>query len=162
MRPRRIVIVAVVLAFVALGSRPGHTAEWDTLSPGTTTTEKARAQLGEPTRAAALKVEGYDATQWVYEGERAPRGAKTLELEFGLLTESGYHRDVLRMFRLDPNPGVFTRETILYGWGYPSRVGKDGDTPVFYYDEGLVVFFDAEGWIALRMIFTPRQPGAKP
>ncbi len=161
MRPRALVLATLALMLAALVPLTARAAEWDTIAPGTTTTDTARAQLGDPTRTAALKIEGYDASQWVYEGDRAPRGARKLELEFGLLTESGYKRDVLRLFRLDPTPGVFTRETILLGWGFPTRVGKDGDTPVFYYDEGLVVFFDKDGWIAQRMIFTPHQPQAK-
>ena len=46
------------------------------------------------------------------------------------------------------------------GWGIPNRVGKDGQTPVFYYESGLLVLFDKDGWMAMSMVFTPPQPTA--
>ena len=57
-----------------------------------------------------------------------------------------------------PNPNVFNRDTILAGWGSPTKLGKDNDAEVFFYQEGLIVKFDPEGWLAVDMVFTPHQP----
>lgn len=138
-----------------------HGAEWGTLVPGQSTIESVRAAYGEPTRRNSVKVEGYDTIEWVYEGERAPRGVRRLSVEFGLLMEGGYRPELVRLFRLEPMPGIFTQRAVLLGWGPPTRVGKDGETPVFFYQDGLIVLFDKQGWIAERMIFTPPQPAQR-
>ena len=87
-----------------------------------------------------------------------PRGLQRLVVDFGLLTGAGYRANVVRTMRLEPVPGVFTRDTVLIGWGTPQRAGKDGETPVFFYQDGLIVYFDKEGWVAARLLFTPPQP----
>lgn len=153
---RRIVLALVVLMLpVAAGA-----AEWGAIVPGQTTQEAVRAQYGEPSRRGALKVDGYDTTEWVYDGTRAPRGVRRLTVEFGLLTPAGYRPEIVRVLRLDPSPGVFTRALVERGWGAPNRVGKEGDTPLFFYEAGLLVLFDKDGWTAVSMVFTPPQPTA--
>jgi hypothetical protein len=137
---------------------PASAAGWGAIVPGQSTVAAVRAHYGEPSRAEAVKIEGYDASQWTYDGERAPQGIRRLTIEFGLLTPTGYRPDLARLIRLEPNPGIFTRMTVLNGWGWPTKSGKDGEVPVFFYQEGLVVEFDREGWLAVRMTFTPPQP----
>lgn len=149
-------VVAVLLT--ALLPIPALAAEWGTIVPGESTTASVRARYGEPTQQNAFKVEGYDVTEWVYEGARAPGGIRRLSIEFGLLAPGGFQPDVVRLFRLEPMPGVFTRQTVVLGWGRPSRVGAEQDGQIFFYQDGLLVEFDAEGWVARSMTFMPRQP----
>jgi hypothetical protein len=151
-------VAALVVVLAVPAPAPAHAAEWGAIAPGESTIETVRARYGEPTRSEALKIESYDAKQWVYERDRAPAGIRRLTVEFGLLTPAGYQADVVRVLRLEPNPGIFTRNTILIGWGVPSRAGKDNEAPVFFYRAGLLVEFDKEGWLAVRMTFTPPQP----
>ena len=154
---RTAVAALVVLALPAVA----HAAEWDTIRPGASTQEAVRAHLGQPTKVTSAKVEGYDTTEWLYEGPNAPKGATRLVINFGLLTPQGYRADVVRLIRLEPRRGVFPRNTVVMGWGPPQGVGKEKEADVFFYDSGLLVYFDKEGRMAETMIFTPPQrPGA--
>jgi hypothetical protein len=151
---------ALVLASLTLlaPAVPARAADWGTIVPGRSTPESMRAVYGPPTRTQAQKVEGYDTTQWVYEGAQAPAGIVRLTVDFGLLTAAGYQKDVVRSFRLDPKPGVFNRTLVMDGWGTPTRVRRDGEFEIFVYEQGLLVYFDKEGRIAQALIFTPPQP----
>lgn len=153
-----VVALQVLLPSWAAGS------EWGTIVPATSTMESVRAQYGGPTRTESQKVESYDTTRWVFEGAQAPTGMSRMVVEFGLLQAGGFKRDVVRSFLLEPHPGVFTRDTILTGWGRPSGFGKEGGSDSFFYEDGLIVVFDNEAWSAVSMLFTPPQPGdrAKP
>jgi hypothetical protein len=133
-------------------------AEWGTIVPATSTTENVRAQFGGPTRTESQKIEGYDTTTWLYEGAQAPAGITRMIVDFGILQANGFRRDVVRSFRLEPKPGVFTRPTVLTGWGSPSGVRTEGGAESFFYEDGLVVVFDKEKWSAVSMMFTPPQP----
>jgi len=159
---RRLAILAVTLLALVPGSAAG--LEWGTIVPATSTTESVRAQFGGPTRAETQKVEGYDTTVWVYEGAQAPTGMNRMVVEFGLLQSDGFKRDLVRSFRLEPNAGVFTRDTIITGWGRPTGFSKEGGSDAFFYEDGLVVIFDKDAWSAVSMVFTPPQPSdrAKP
>jgi hypothetical protein len=157
MRPILLVMVLLVCAGAA-GSVPASAAEWGAITPGQSTKDSVRARYDQPTKSTPLKVEGYDTTEWAYEGSRAPRGIQRMTIEFGLLTGDGYKPDVVRELRLEPKPGIFIRPTVILGWGQPARVGKEGESPLFYYEEGLIVLFDKEGWVAERMVFTLPQP----
>jgi len=149
---------AGLLVLLALAARPTGAADWGLITPGTTTLEAVRARYGQPTKTTPKKVDDYDTVEWVYEGVQAPVGTYRMTVEFGLLTADGYKKDVVRDFRLDPKPGSFNKKLILDGWGDPSRVGKDGDLEVFLYQEGLLVYFDKEGWDVQTMVFTVPQP----
>jgi hypothetical protein len=149
-----------LLVLLAGSYGQGWAAEWGTIAPGTSTSASVRAQYGAPTRTAALKVEGYDTDQWVYEGPQAPAGIRRMTVNFGLLTPGGYRREVVRTVRLEPNPGVFTEATILAGWGKPDHLARPGLPPTFIYNRGLLVGFDARGSEVEWMEFTPPQPGA--
>jgi len=133
-------------------------SEWGTIVPGTTTMEAVRTQYGGPTKTETQKTDNYDTASWVYEGVQAPVGLLRMVVDFGILRAAGYRRDVVRSFRIEPKPGVFNRKVVLAGWGPPDRVGRQADTEVFYYAEGLVVMFDKEGLQAQTLVFTPPQP----
>jgi hypothetical protein len=103
-------------------------------------------------------VEGYETTKWVYEGTKAPVGMKRLTVDFGLLTPQGYRPPLVRSFSLEPKPGIFTRRTVINGWGRPSRVGTQDGQEVFFYVSGLVVHFGKGEANAVVMLFTVPQP----
>jgi hypothetical protein len=158
--------VVAGLALLALAT-VAEAAEWGAVTPGVTTLELVRARYGQPTNVTSQKVEGYDSARWVYEGAQAPAGFVRMTLDFGLLTPPSYRPDIVRMMVLEPKPGIFTRETVLAGWGPPQRV-KKGDGPVesIFYEDGLIVYFDTDGRRVRSMVFTPPQPhvedGASP
>ena len=156
-------VALVLIALVALCG-PAVGAEWGTLLPGTSTMDAVRAQFGPPTRMETQKVEGYDTTTWTYDGAQAPTGMTRLVVDFGLLQASGFKPGVVRSFRLEPHPGVFTRDTVLAGWGRPTGVSEQGGNDSFFYEDGLVVVFDNEAWSAVSMVFTLPRPSdpAKP
>ncbi|MGH7388454.1 MAG: hypothetical protein ACREM3_03230 [Candidatus Rokuibacteriota bacterium] len=161
------VLRALVLA-LSLGAlaAPALAAEWGTIIPGTTTMEQVRAQYGGPTRTTTQKTDNYDTAQWTYEGARAPAGMIRMTVDFGLLSGSTYRAEVVRSFRLEPKPGVFTLPMITAGWGEPSHVSPRGQMPPrFFYESGLLVTFDEGARIAESMVFTPPQrldPGPAP
>ena len=150
--------LALILLILAGLGQPAGAAEWGGIVPGTSTNTTVRGQYGAPTRTNSLKVEGYDTDQWVYEGPQAPAGMRRMTVDFGLLSPTGFLRQVVRTVRLEPNPGIFTRDTVLAGWGEPSRVSPAGQPPSFVYFRGLVVGFDSKGWEVEWMMFTPPQP----
>jgi hypothetical protein len=152
---RRLLALVSVLA---IPMAPAAASEWGTIVPGTTTMEAVRAQHGGPTKTEAQKTDNYDTASWVYEGAQAPVGLLRMVVDFGILHAGGYRRDVVRSFKIEPKPGVFNRKIVLAGWGPPDRVGRQGETEVFYYSEGLVVMFDKEGLQAQTLVFTPPQP----
>ena len=143
------------LACVAYG------AEWGAIVPTQSTIESVRGRYGEPTKRSTVKVDGYDTTEWVYEGDRAPGGLRRLVVSFGFLTPQGFRPEIVRTFRLYPLPGIFTQRTVVLGWGEPSGVGREGGEPALFYMEGLIVVFEADGWKVKEMIFTPPQPAAR-
>ena len=163
-------LVAVFVTLVVAGALAvlAHAAEWDTIAPGQTTQEAVRARYGAPTRTTSQKIEGYDSLQWLYEGAQALKGFTRATIDFGVLTPTGYRPELVRAMRLEPRPGVFTRTTVLQGWGSPQRFGKEKDADVFFYESGLLVYFTKDGSLAEAMVFTPPQqpaaaaPRAKP
>jgi hypothetical protein len=157
----RRVAVAVALAVALAVSAPARAAEWGTIVPASSTMDAVRAQFGGPTRTETQKVETYDTTSWVYEGAQAPRGIRRMVVEFGILQAGGFRRDVVRIFRLEPNPGVFTRDTVFAGWGRPDGVSKADGSDSYLYDEGLIVVFEKETSSAASLVFMPPQPGER-
>jgi hypothetical protein len=147
---------ALVLA--VLFATPAAAADWGQITPAATTQSQVRGRYGAPTRETTQKVEGYDAVQWVYEGAQAPAGITKMIVDFGLLTASGYRKEVVRTFRLEPKHDIFNRKLIVDGWGAPSRFGKEGDLEFFFYEEGLMVYFSPDTKEVVVMIFTPPQP----
>jgi len=151
-----VIAVAVVVATAATVGG----AEWGTIIPGTSTMNGVRQQFGEPTRTEQSKTEGFDTEDWFYEGERAPAGMVRMIVAFGLATPSGYRREIVRTFLLQPKPNVLDRRRIVIGWGLPDRTGRDAEGEVFFYQAGLVVYFDKDGANPRSLVFTPPQPTA--
>ena len=149
---------SVVLIVLLVAAGPAAAAEWNGLIPATSTMDSVRAQFGAPTRTESQKVEGYDTTTWIYEETDAPTGMSRLIVEFGLLQAGGFRRNTLRSFRLEPHPGVFTRDAVVTGWGRPTGVNEQATGDSFYYEDGLVVTFDKEAWSAVNMVFTQPRP----
>jgi hypothetical protein len=154
-------VLAVVLG-VLLAVGGAQAAEWANIRPGVAVQNDVRRQFGQPTRVTSQKVDGYDTTQWRYEGEQAPRGMVRVTMDFGLLTPTGYRADVVRSMLLEPRPGVFTRATVISGWGAPDGAEKENDVDVFKYRSGLFVYFDKAGWVAEKMYFVFMAPQAAP
>jgi hypothetical protein len=151
MRSRWALVLAVLFA------TPVAASDWGQIKPAATTQSEVRGRYGAPTRETAQKIEGYDAVQWVYEGVQAPTGINKMIVDFGLLMPSGYRKEVVRTFRLEPKHEIFNRKLVVDGWGPPSRVGKEGELEFFLYAEGLLVYFGKDDNEVLAMIFTPPQ-----
>jgi hypothetical protein len=151
-------LLLLLVAGVAAAPRRGaYGLEWGLIEPGLTTMEAVRARYGNATRMSTQKVDGYDSSQWVYEGERAPVGMDRMVIDFGLLTPEGYRPQVVRSLLLHPKPGTFNRRLIIQGWGEPTGVGEQSGAPAFMYEEGLFVSFDQNAWDVKTMLFTPKQ-----
>ena len=158
--------LALVVAIMTLAAAwPAAAAEWGDIRPGISTTATVRAQYGAPSKTTRQKVENYDTETWVYEGPQTPAGLSRLTVEYGLVQSDKFQPNVVRDFRIEPLPGGFTRTIVTLGWGPPDRTGRDGDTDVFIYLEGLIVYFDDTGQNAKLMLFTvpqPRDPADEP
>jgi hypothetical protein len=150
------VLGLALLMLLAAGSIDA--AEWGLIQPGASTTQSVRAQYGAPSRTEREKVDNYDTEKWVYEGDRAPAGIARLTVEFGLLHEGTYRADVVRAFELEPHGGTFNRGIVSNGWGFPDRLGRQGNGDVFLYKDGLLVYFAEDGWNVRLMVFTLPQP----
>jgi len=149
------------LGLVALLALPAAASDWGEIKPAISTQSEVRARYGVPTRETAQKIESYDTVQWVYEGPQAPAGIAKMIVDFGILTPAGYKKDVVRTFRLEPHPDIFNRKLVVDGWGPPSRVGKEGQSEFYFYEQGLLVYFSGkESQEAIVMIFTPPQKPA--
>jgi hypothetical protein len=152
---RRALALAVLLG---LWPWPVAAAGWGTIEPGVTTGAQVRQRYGAPTSEKREKVDGYDTTEWVYEGAQAPAGMVRMAVGFGLVMPEGYRADIVRVVHLAPKPRMFGRLTVLEGWGRPDAVAKEDGRDVFFYREGLIVTFDADGAEASSMVFAPPQP----
>lgn len=149
-------LLAAVL--VALTAGIAAAAEWSTITPGTSTMDHVRTQFGAPTKTETQKTDGYDTASWVYEAAQAPVGMRRAVVDFGLVTKDGYRRELVRTLKLEPKRGSFTRQSILSGWGEPTRVGRENDAEIFLYAAGLLVYFENDNWTPRLMVFTPPQP----
>jgi len=150
-----------LIAFaLALVTAIAEAAEWGGIKPGDSTLETVRSRYGPPSNTKTEKTDGYDTAQWVYEEPRAPAGIQRLVVDFGLLVGGVFRPQVVRAFRLEPKPGIFTLATVLAGWGEPSRSSPVGELPRWIlYENGLVVYFDKEGRQVESMLFVlPQSP----
>jgi hypothetical protein len=136
-------------------------ADWGGVSPGSSTQETVRERYGAPSRETRQKLEGYDTVQWVYEAARAPVGMKRMTVGFGLLTPGGYRPNLVRSFTLEPKPRIFDYVAVVKGWGIPDRIGEQGGRKVYFYQAGLLVYFDESGNDTASMVFSPSQPEPK-
>lgn len=145
------------LGFVLLLAAAAGAADWGQIRPAVSTQAEVRARYGAPSSETPQKVEGYDTLQWTYDGAKAPAGITKMIVDFGLLTPSGYKKEVVRTFRLEPKADIFNRKLVLDGWGPPTRVGKEGNAEFFFYEQGLLVYFGPDSQEVTVMIFTPPQ-----
>ncbi len=152
--------MARVLLLLAILIRPcaAGAADWGGVEPGVSTVEQVRARYGAPSKETGVKVEGYDTTQWIYEGGQAPEGLVRMTVDFGLLTQTGYKPSLVRLLKLEPKRHIFGRKTVIQGWGLPDGVGSQEGVLTFFYKEGLFVVFDKEGENAVAMVFSLPQP----
>ncbi len=155
---RALLALAVVVTAALVAPSAARGLDWGGIDPGTSTMETVRARYGGPTRTATQKVENYDTAQWTYEGVQAPTGMKRMVLEFGLMKDGTFRREVVRDMRLEPKPGIFNRQTILAGWGEPNAVKvEEQKFRIFFYQQGLTVYFDKDGVVPTLLLFTPPQ-----
>ena len=154
---RALVFLALLLGVAGLASA----AEFGNIEPGVTTIEQVRELYTRPSKETPAKVEGYDTLQWVYERSQAPEGLVRMTVDFGLLTPDGYKPSVVRLLTLEPKPLIFTKKTIVDGWGLPDGEGSRDGVLTFFYREGLLVIFDKEGENAVRLIFSIPQPRSR-
>ncbi len=156
-------IALLALALVAGLPVAAGAADWGAISPGTSTIENVRERYGAPSRETPQKLEGYDTIQWVYEGARAPAGMKRMTVGFGLLTPGGYRPNLVRTFTLEPKPRIFDYVSVVRGWGIPDSVAEIEGRKVYFYQRGLLVYFDQSGDDTVSMVFSPPQtePAAK-
>src|SRR5881397_4065437 len=101
--------LTVLLGVLVVGAGAVGAADWGGVIPGESTKEIVRARHGDPTRATTQKVDRFDSAQWVYEGDQAPTGMFRMTVDFGLAGPAGFRADVVRSFKLEPHPGIFTR-----------------------------------------------------
>jgi hypothetical protein len=154
----RAALAPLVAVVVLAATLPATAAEWGDIRPGITNSAQVRGLYGAPTKTSTDKVDNYDTETWTYDEPKAPAGLKRLTVEYGLMLGDKYQPDVVRAFRIEPQPGGFTRRIIYLGWGNPDRVGRDGNTDVFVYNEGMIVYFDDNGQDAKLILFTVPQP----
>jgi hypothetical protein len=151
-------LAAAVLAALLLAPA-AFAAEWGLIQPGVSTTQTVRERYGAPTRTERKKVENkYDTETWIFEGDKAPRGIVRLTVDFGLLADNKYRADVVRAFQLEPLGATFNRGIVGNGWGLPDGAGKQGEEEYFVYKDGLLVYFNPDGWTVRLMVFTVPQP----
>jgi hypothetical protein len=156
---RVLALAALLTPGGTLGAAPPvSAAEWNGIDPGVTKMGVVRERFGPPSKETKQKVDGYDTVEWTYEKERALPGFHKVVVEFGILLPSGYSADTVRVLRLDPKRFIFTKDTVVSGWGEPDRAGTQNNRDVFLYRSGLVVTFDEQGVMATNMFFTVSQP----
>ena len=161
-------LAALALGLTLLAASPSLTppaalaADWGGIVPAVTSADTVRQRYGAPTKEVKRKVDGYDTFEWEYEGPQAPPGFHRMMVEFGILLPNGYSATTVRVLRLDPRPRLFTKDTVVTGWGEPDRATIQNDRDVFFYRSGLVVTFDQEGVEATSLFFTVMQPNITP
>ena len=69
-------------------------SSWGGLEPGVTTQAQVRERYGAPSKETKQKVEGYDTTTWVYEGNKAPVGMARMTVDLGILKPDGFKPDL--------------------------------------------------------------------
>jgi hypothetical protein len=154
----RAVLAGLAVAALLVGPAGARAEEWGGVAPGITTIEKVRARYGTPSKETRAKVEGHDTIQWIFEDARAPGGIQRLTVDYGLLTPQGYKPTVVRVFRIEPKPNVFGKNTVAQAFGPPDAISSQNEQETFFYKSGLVVIFTKDGTDTMSMTFTPPQP----
>ncbi len=149
-----------LLVGLTVAAGPAQAAGWGGITPGETLRRDVEARYGPPSRTRTVTEGDRTAVEWVYAGDRAPRGAERMVVSFGLLTGGRFQPDLVRALTLYPSPGVFRVRALTEGWGKPDAIGTDEQTgrPALRYDrQGLLVILDKTGEWAETMLFAPPQ-----
>ena len=149
--------VAVVLGLALAAPGSGWASNWGGIEPGVTTQEQVRERYGAPSKETKQKVEGYDTTTWVYEGDKAPVGMNRMTIDLGMLKSDGFKPELVRVFALEPKATIFPLQAILDGWGVPTAAGEQAGFPTMLFEDGLIVVFEKQGQWADSMTFTVPQ-----
>jgi hypothetical protein len=160
MRDIRVIVVALALALAAPAA--AWAASWGGIIPGETTLEQVTERYGAPSSQTKQKVDNYDTTTWIYEGNKVPEGIIKMIVDFGILRPDGFKPNLVRVFTIEPRPTIFAVQTIVDGWGVPAAAGDSNGYPTMVYEEGLVVVFDKETLWAQTLTFTVPQPLPQP
>jgi hypothetical protein len=150
----RLIVAVLGLALAA----PAYAASWGGITPGETTLEQVRELYGAPTQETKPKVDNYETTRWVYEGDKVPSGLNRMVVDFGILKPDGFKPNLVRVFVIEPRPTIFALQTVVDGWGVPEYAGEQNGFPTMAYQEGLVVVFDKKTLWADSLTFTVPQP----
>lgn len=159
---RRVRVVAIVVGLVVAGPLAAWASSWGGIEPGVTTGEQVRERFGAPSKETTQKVEGYDTTTLVYEGDKAPSGMVRMTVDVGVLKPDGFKANLVRVFVLEPKPTIFPLQAVVDGWGLPTAAGEQGGFPTMLFDSGLIVVFEREGQFASSMTFVVPQPFQAP
>ena len=106
--------------------------------------EQVRERYGAPSKETKQKVDNYDTTRWIYEGDKAPSGINRMIVDFGILKPDGFKPNLVRVFTIEPRPTIFAVQTVVDGWGLPAAPANQNGYPTMVYEAGLVVVFDKE------------------
>jgi hypothetical protein len=154
-----LLVPASLLALLLVLPLPAGASEWGGIQPGVTTREQVNDRYGPPSKENRPKIEGYDTIQWVYENTRAPEGITRMTVDFGILGQSGFVPNLVRVLTLQPKPLIFGRMTLIQGWGLPDGISNNPDGSVnLLWKDGLFVTLNQEGEEAAIMVFSPPQP----
>jgi hypothetical protein len=159
---RIIGVIAVALGLAVAAPAAVGASTWGGIEPGQSTMADVRERYGAPSTETKQKLEGYDTTTWVYEGNKAPVGMVRMTVDLGLLKPDGFKPELVRVFVLEPKPNMFPLQAVMDGWGVPTAAGDRGGFPSMFYEDGLVVVFERQGQFAESMTFTPPQPFQQP
>lgn len=155
-------LIGIVLGLIVAGPPAAWAANWGSIEPGVTTGEQVREHFGAPSKESTQKTEGYDTTTLLYEGDKAPSGVSRLIVDLGVLKPDGFKPSLVRVFVIEPKPGIFPMPAVIDGWGLPSAAGDQGGFPTLFYESGLIVVFEKEGQFATSMTFVVPQPFQPP
>jgi len=155
---RIIGMIAVTLGLALAVPAGAGASGWGGIEPGETTMTEVRERYGAPSKETKQKIEGYDTTTWVYEGNKAPVGMVRMTIDLGILKPDGFKPELVRVFVLEPKLYMFPLQAVMDGWGMPTAAGDQGGFPTMFYEAGLVVVFEKQGQFAESMTFTVPQP----
>jgi hypothetical protein len=152
--------LALLLGLALLGrAGEGRAESWGGITPGESTRAQVQALFGAPSREQTVVEEGRSAVEWIYMGERAPRGLTRMAVSFGLLRGGRFEPDVVRALTLEPRPHVFSLRAITNGWGQPDAIGTHeatGRPSLQFKKAGLLVILDRTGAWAELLLLGPR------
>ncbi len=161
-RRRGVAPILLLLLGLFAGATGAAAESWGGIAPGETVQRDVQALYGRPSREQTIVDEGRTAAEWIYAGDRAPRGLDRMVVSFGLMRGDRFDPEVVRSVTLVPHPHVWSLRAITNGWGKPDGIGTEEATgrPSLHYSSGLLVILDRTGSWAEFLLFAPRPAGA--